>query len=53
MQIYLWFNGRKAHLKKAWKHPLVYFRFIDSIFNIWTHSGIDFLDFFEVLHTHS
>ena len=40
-------------LKKARKQPLVYFRFLDDIFIIWTHSEKDFWEFFEVLNTHS
>ena len=36
-------------LKKARKQPLVYCRFLDDIFIIWTH----FWEFAEVLNTYS
>ena len=41
------------YLKKARKQPLLYFRLLDDIFIIWTHSEKDFWEFFEVLNTHS
>ena len=40
-------------LKKVRKQLLVYFRFLDDIFIIWTHSEKDFWEFFGVLNTHS
>ena len=43
----------KEAVKKARKQPLVYFRYLDDIFIIWTHSEKDFCEFFEILNTHS
>lgn len=40
-------------LSKTKKKPLIYLRFLDDIFIIWTHSEKDFWEFFEVLNNHS
>ena len=40
-------------LKKCKQQPLVYFRFLDDIFIIWTHSEDDFWEFFNILNNHS
>lgn len=39
-------------LAKCPKKPLVYFRFLDDIFIIWTHSRSDFEEFFRILNEH-
>ena len=39
-------------LAKCPKKPLVYFRFLDDIFIIWTHSRSDFDEFFKILNEH-
>ncbi len=39
-------------LAKCPKKPLVYFRFLDDIFIVWTHSRSDFNDFFQILNEH-
>ena len=41
----------KEALTVVRKQPLVYFRILDDIFTIWTHS--DFWEFFEFFNTHS
>ena len=40
-------------LAKCAKQPLVYLRYLDDIFIIWTHSEADFWNFFETLNSHS
>ncbi|PJE77741.1 hypothetical protein CI610_03331 [invertebrate metagenome] len=42
----------KEALAKCTKQPLVYVRFLDDIFIIWTHSRSDFDDFFDTLNNH-
>jgi hypothetical protein len=42
----------KDALAKCPKKPLVYFRFLDDIFIIWTHSRSDFDHFFKILNEH-
>lgn len=38
-------------LKKCDKKPLVFFRYLDDYFGIWTHSEDDFQTFFNILNT--
>lgn len=39
-------------LELAPKQPLTFFRFLDDIFIIWTHSKDEFLEFFNILNNH-
>ena len=39
-------------LERASKKPLVYLRFLDDIFIIWTHSKEEFMDSFNCLNNH-
>lgn len=39
-------------LARCPKQPLHYFRFLDDIFGIWTHSKEDFLQFVTILNSH-
>ena len=39
-------------LERAPKKPLVFFRFLDDIFVIWTHSEEEFMEFFNCLNNH-
>lgn len=45
-------NWEKGALSKCPLKPLIYLRFLDDIFIIWTHSRTDFEDFFNILNTH-
>ena len=45
-------NWEAEALKTCEKQPLVYLRFLDDIFVIWTHSEADFWTFFETLNSH-
>ena len=40
-------------LGKCAKQPLVYLRYLDDIFIIWTHSEAEFWNFFETLNSNS
>lgn len=46
-------NWEKEALSKCAKQPLVYLRYLDDIFIIWTHSEADFQEFFETLNSQS
>ena len=39
-------------LERASKKPLVFYRFLDDIFIIWTHSKEEFMEFFNCLNNH-
>ena len=41
----------KEALNKCKKQPLIYYRFLDDIFIIWTHSESDFWEFFNTLNS--
>ena len=45
-------NWEEEALKKCTLKPLCYFRFLDDIFIIWTHSEQEFWTFFNTLNDH-
>ena len=45
-------NWEKGALSKCPLKPLIYLRFLDDIFIIWTHSRREFDTFFNILNTH-